>query len=110
MLGAVDPLALAGLEDLDFRNTHSYVAQKELPLEEAPVFVGTADDVVAKVEPVAGRPLTFRTTGLVRPADVTLAPFYRVHCQRYAIYWRLMDRVSYDAEHHKNGAAREPGR
>ncbi len=103
-------LGTAGLEDLDFRNTHSYVAQKELPLEEAPVFVGTADDVVAKVEPVAGRPLTFRTTGLVRPADVTLAPFYRVHCQRYAIYWRLMDRVSYDAEHHKNGAAREPGR
>ena len=33
-----------------------------------------------------GKPLAFRTEGLALPADVTLAPFYRVHNQRYAIY------------------------
>ena len=31
-------------------------------------------------------------------ADVSLAPFYRVHRQRYAVYWRLTDRATYDAE------------
>ena len=55
------------------------------------MFVGTAEDVIAKVKPVEGRPLAFRTAGLAQPADVSLAPFYRVHRQRYAVYWRLLD-------------------
>ncbi|MCX6599999.1 MAG: hypothetical protein NT025_00325, partial [bacterium] len=37
------------------------------------------------------RPSTFRTAGLVKPQDVTLAPFFRVHFQRYAVYWQLSD-------------------
>jgi len=94
-------LGTAGLEGLDFRATHNYVATKELPLEKAPVFIGTRKDVVAKVKPVEGRPLAFRTAGLALPADFSLAPFYQVHCQRYAIYWRLMDRATSDAERHK---------
>ena len=91
-------LGTAGLEGLDFRATHNYVATQALPLEEAPEFIGNADDVVAKVNPLDGRPLAFRTSGLALPADVSLAPFYRVHRQRYAVYWRLMDRASYDAQ------------
>ncbi len=90
-------LGMAGLEGLDFNGTHNYVATEVLPSEEAPVFVGSPDDIVANVKPVEGRPLAFRTLGIARPADVTLAPFYRVHRQRYAVYWRLMDRPEYDA-------------
>jgi hypothetical protein len=33
--------------------------------------------------------LTFRTEGLATPSEVTLSPFYNVHHQRYAVYWRL---------------------
>ncbi|MGH8099664.1 MAG: hypothetical protein ACREIW_00100, partial [Chthoniobacterales bacterium] len=33
--------------------------------------------------------LVFRTNGLAFPRDVKLEPFYRVHRQRYALYWRL---------------------
>lgn len=85
-------LGTAGLEALDFRATHNYVATQELPIETVPVFVGNAEDVPSRIRPVAGRHLAFRTTGLAEPADVTLAPLYEVHRQRYAVYWRLEDR------------------
>jgi DUF1680 family protein len=84
-------LGTEGLEGLDFNRTHSYVATKELPLEKAPVFIGTSEDVLARVKLVNGRPLAFRTSGLAHPDDVSLAPFYRVHRQRYAIYWKLLE-------------------
>ncbi len=87
----------AGIEGLDLRATHNYVATVEQSMEKAPVFLGAAADVAASVKPVAGIPLSFRTEGLAAPADVTLAPFYRVHNQRYAVYWRLMDRAAYEA-------------
>ncbi len=102
-------LGTAGLEGLDFSATHNYVATQELPLEKVPVFVGNAEDVISKVRPVAGRSLAFRTEGLVRPADVSLAPFYQVHRQRYAVYWRLMDRAAYEAEH-RNAAGKTDGK
>lgn len=98
------PVALAGelgkegLEGFDFNNSHNYVAAEKLSFDWAPVFAGTLEDVIAKVKPAGGRPLTFRTDGLGRPADMTLAPFHTVHHQRYAIYWRLQ------------GRAGEPGR
>lgn len=37
-----------------------------------------------------GSPLTFRTRGAGRPEEVTLMPFYRVHGQRYTVYWRVV--------------------
>ncbi|MDW8167184.1 MAG: glycoside hydrolase family 127 protein [Acidobacteriota bacterium] len=57
---------------------------------EVPVFVTTeVKDVLAKVKPVAGTPLTFRTDGLGQPRDVTLAPFYKLHDRRYTVYWKV---------------------
>jgi len=43
------------------------------------------------IQPVSAKdqPLTFRTAGAGRPADVTLSPFYRLFNQRYNVYWRL---------------------
>jgi uncharacterized protein len=41
------------------------------------------------IKPVAGQALTFRTEGVGKPNDVTLAPFYRLFGERYAIYWQL---------------------
>jgi DUF1680 family protein len=41
------------------------------------------------LKPVEGEPLTFRTLGVAKPADVVLIPFYRQHRERYTVYWDL---------------------
>jgi hypothetical protein len=43
------------------------------------------------VKPLAGDPLTFHTIGVGRPRDVVLKPFYRIHHERYTIYWDVFD-------------------
>jgi DUF1680 family protein len=91
-------LGTAGLEGFDFNNSHSYHATEKIPVDRVPVFIGAEVDVAAKVRPVEGRTLAFRTVGLARPSEVTLAPFHTVHRQRYAVYWRLMDRAAHDTE------------
>jgi DUF1680 family protein len=87
-------LGTAGLQGVDFSDTHNYVATEALPLENAPVFAGTAQEVPKKVKPVPDRPLTFRTVQLALPKDISLSPFYRVHRQRYTIYWKLVKQAS----------------
>jgi DUF1680 family protein len=42
------------------------------------------------IRPVAGQPLTFRTSGAGQPDDVTLVPFYRLFGERYSIYWEFV--------------------
>jgi uncharacterized protein len=96
-------LGTAGLEGLDFSGTHNYVATQTLPVEKAPVFIGSPRDVPAKVKPVAGRPLAFRTVGLALPTDVSLVPFYQVHQQRYAVYWKLKDEAADKTPTNENG-------
>ncbi|HEY3136735.1 MAG TPA: beta-L-arabinofuranosidase domain-containing protein [Blastocatellia bacterium] len=56
---------------------------------EIPVFIGEVKDVLARVKPIAGAPLTFKTEGLGRPQDVTLLPFYKVFEPRYTVYWKV---------------------
>src|SRR5437867_5281529 len=53
----------------------------------APVFVTNARRVEDWLKPVAGKPGTFRTSGVGLSADITFAPFYQVPRRRYAIYW-----------------------
>lgn len=62
-----------------------------------PVFV-TGDQTVADwVKPVAGKPLTFRTTGVGRPADVELHPFYSTYADRYSVYWDVFTTAEWAA-------------
>ena len=83
-------LGPAGLKNSDFSGAHNYIATKQQPITNVPVFGGKPADVVAKITPVEGNALVFHTTGLATPNEVTLEPFYRVHHQRYALYWRLV--------------------
>ena len=39
---------------------------------------------------VPGRPLTFRTTGVGQPKDVSLVAFHRLPPQRYSLYWDIL--------------------
>ena len=40
------------------------------------------------VKPMDGQPLTFKTVG-VSDNDFTLIPYYKVHGERYIMYWNL---------------------
>ena len=56
---------------------------------EIPAFVGDLNKVLPSLKPVAGLPLTFQTSGLLRPRDVRLVPFYKVFEPRYTVYWKV---------------------
>lgn len=47
-------------------------------------------DVNEWVEPVPGKPLTFRTKGVGQPQDITFTAFYEMPPQRYSIYWDML--------------------
>jgi DUF1680 family protein len=53
-----------------------------------PAFVTDRAKLLSAIRPVPGSPLTFRTSGIGQPHDVTLVPFYRAHDIRYTVYWR----------------------
>jgi DUF1680 family protein len=57
---------------------------------DAPDLDPPSDELAAWIKPIPGRPLTFRTVGAGRPADVELVPFYRLFGKRYAIYWNIL--------------------
>lgn len=96
--GPVVLVAPAGTEDLvglhadDSRIGH--VARGRLvPLDEVPALLTTDGNLPSHVAPdVAAGPLCFRLTDVVGPASdggVSLEPFFRVHDQRYQMYWKL---------------------
>ncbi len=60
------------------------------PAPPVPALAGTAQEMISHIEPVDGCPLTFRTRDIGRPNDVELIPFYRLHHQRYNVYWQLL--------------------
>jgi len=61
------------------------------PVPPVPVFVGNWDQVLMSIEPSEGKPLTFHTKGIGKPNDVEMIPFYRMHHQRYTVYWQLAE-------------------
>jgi hypothetical protein len=98
-------LGSEGLEQRDFIG--SYTPGKALmPLSRAPMFLaGSDDELLDGVRPVPGQPATFRTDGIVKPRDVTLAPFFRVHFQRYAMYWQRSDATRWEERQREIAAA-----
>jgi DUF1680 family protein len=72
------------------------------PQEKAPVVVASRDDdMLTRIRPVPGKPAVFRTAGLLKPADATLAPLYRTHFQRYAMYWQITSIADWGANQRK---------
>jgi hypothetical protein len=89
VLGSMVPdPALAGA-----RASRTHIATStQLPIEEGPKLVGSDDEVIAALQPVGGRPLTFTARNAIQPAefaDLELVPFFRVHDSRYMIYWPI---------------------
>ncbi len=72
---------------------------------EIPAFVGGVNDVAPSVRPIVGSPLTFRSTGVSRPADVRLLPFYKASDQRYTVYWRVYSPAEWTTKKSETAAA-----
>ena len=69
-----------------------------LPLDRAPMLVGDPAKLADGIRPVAGRPLVFTASDLIRPQEfggLELEPFFRVHDARYMLYWRTVSAEKY---------------
>jgi hypothetical protein len=92
------PLVLAarlGREDYpQTDNVADHVSLDRRPVPSVPTIV-TDTDSLSWLKPIPGKPLEFQTSGVGRPAELTLAPFYAIHHERYAVYLRLMSDAEY---------------
>lgn len=55
----------------------------------APALITENKPLADWVKPVSSESNTFQTTGVGKPRDVSLYPFYRMHHRRYSVYWDL---------------------
>jgi DUF1680 family protein len=109
------PITLAGelgTQGLDKLNlyTKKQLDLANVPTPDVPVLLCDPADLPKHIEPVPGKPLTFRTKGIGRPNDVTLSPYYSLHHQRFTVYWRCFTEADWkakQAEIEKANAARK---
>lgn len=80
-----DEMPQVYLEDNHVRNAEVNFASPP----STPTLSVSKDDLLNHIETIDGKPLTFKTIGIGTPHDVELIPFYRLHHQRYTIYWTL---------------------
>ena len=69
----------------------------KVPDPKVPVFVTDKHSLLKHVK-TTGEPLVFRTKNMGEPEDVTLIPFYKMHHERYSVYWNVVS----DADWKKN--------
>ena len=58
-----------------------------IPDPPAPTITCPPQDIPDHVQRVPGAQLAFKTVGMMNPAEVSLLPFYRIHHERYTVYW-----------------------
>lgn len=88
---------LAGLVADDSRWGH-IANGTMLALDQAPVMVGSRDSIALKMQPVAGKALTFKAPNLFgnkADSSLVLEPFYKIHDARYMMYWMSLSRSQY---------------
>jgi hypothetical protein len=61
----------------------------KVPDPPAPEFDCPAAEIPRHLEVLSGKGIAFKTVGVVKPADLTLIPFYQVHHDRYTVYWKV---------------------
>ena len=94
------PTLLAGALGREGMNKLPDVATYQAPYDNQPAldvatFVAPAGEALHRIRPVPDRPLTFRTVGLGQPDDVTLIPMYKLHHERYNLYWSVLTPEEY---------------
>ena len=67
-------------------------------MDKAPIIIeDNINALTGKLEPVAGKPLTFTATAvkMVNPVNVVFEPFYKIHDARYMMYWMALSNAGY---------------
>ncbi|MFH3663962.1 hypothetical protein WAH66_21810, partial [Acinetobacter baumannii] len=59
---------------------------------EVPALIGDFKKIDRCIQPVDGKPLTFRTVGIGQPEDVILSPLFRNYGQHYTVYFKFTDK------------------
>jgi uncharacterized protein len=65
------------------------------PGPEVPVLIAPDEPVANWLKPVAGKPGTFRTTGVGLKQEFDFMPFYELPRRRYAVYWDMYTPVEW---------------
>lgn len=88
-----------GLFADDSRGGHIANGPK-IPLTQMPALLGTPDKVLSHLQPIEGKPLNFRLSGVTLPAfeGMTLQPFYQLYECRYQIYFPLYSQAEWTAK------------
>jgi hypothetical protein len=93
------PIVLAadlggGLSDTERLGPYAPEFHDPAPSQVPGLVAPTQDAALAAFRP-AGPPLTFRTTGTGRPADIELRPFFRLSNRRYAVYLKVLSEAGW---------------
>ena len=86
------PVALAGRLGVEGLPPNGQEAPDQLdfaklPAPEAPALPCKPDRALAQAKAVKGKPLTFQLK-TAEGRDILLVPFYQLHHERYAVYWK----------------------
>ena len=79
----------------------------KIPATQMPAIIGSPDDILTHLNPVEGKPMTFRLTGVTLPQyeGMTLVPFYQLYECRYQIYFPLYSQAEWTAKQQEMAAA-----
>jgi DUF1680 family protein len=81
----VGALGTENMPDVYLKDPHTRTAAiNRLPTPPVPSLEGSYENILASIKPAAEKPLTFVLH------DIELVPFYRLHHERYTIYWKLL--------------------
>src|SRR5699024_1262621 len=75
----------------------NHISLDNHPLIDVPTLVTEETDVNKWVKPIEGEALLFETEAIGQPGNkkMKLIPFYKLHHQRYTIYWNVMGKDEY---------------
>ena len=95
-----------GLFADDSRGGHIANGPK-IPATQMPAIIGSPDDILTHLNPIEGKPMTFRLTGVTLPQyeGMTLVPFYQLYECRYQIYFPLYSQDEWTAKQQEMAAA-----
>lgn len=84
----VGALGTENMPDVYLKDPHTRTAAiNRLPTPPVQSLEGSHENILASIKPTAEKPLTFTLH------DIEMVPFYRLHHQRYTIYWKLLQQT-----------------